>query len=308
MASENVAARMGKVGQPLGFDWDALFDTSALFPLDRLDPALPTDRLDDAADYLALLGEEHASQRPFLNIGAGDWKHPSWRNHDFVQPPYDQYTPPDYNIDLSVLDPWPIEPGFLCGAFTSHTIEHLTDPMVMHIFREMARAIRPGGVFRITTPDFHTAHAAWRINDMRYYNERSTGRMKGSLLAIASNIGFSKGKDVPQLYFERIASCYGGLKTWRGKPLAESLLAESAGRTPEDVADDILAGADFTKKRPNQHINYWTEDRLRRMLSEAGFRLILRSSYGQCILPLMRNKAHFDRTRPNESIWMDAIR
>lgn len=308
MANNHMAVPRGDQAQAPGYGWEALSDTATLFPLDRLDPALLTDRVDDGADYLALLGEERAQERPFLNIGAGDWKHPFWRNHDFVQPPYDQYTPPDYNIDLSDLAPWPIETGFLYGAFTSHTIEHLTDPMVMHIFREMARAIRPGGVFRVTTPDFHTAHAAWRLNDMRYYNERSAGRVKGSVVTIASNIGFSKGKLVPQLYFERVASCYGGIKTWRGKPLAEALLAESEGRNPEQLADEILAGADFTQKRPNQHINYWTEDRLRRMLSEAGFRLILRSSYGQCILPLMRNKAHFDRTRPNESIWVDAVR
>jgi hypothetical protein len=299
---------MSSIEKRRGFDWEALRDSAALFPLDRLDPALMTDRLDDTADYVALFGEDVLERRPFLNIGAGDWRHPCWRNHDFVQPPYDKYTAPDYNLDLSKLEPWPIPGGDLVGGFTSHTIEHLTDPMVAHIFREMARALRPGGVFRVTTPDFHTAYAAWRLNDGRYYDQRSTGRLKRDILTVATNLGFNKGKAVPQLYFERIASCYGRRSEWLGLPLAEGVAKQHEGREPEEAAEAILAGADFAKKNPSQHINYWTEEKLRRMLTEAGFRLVLRSSYGQCVLPLMRNKAHFDRTRPNESIWVDAIR
>lgn len=291
-----------------GFEWDALRDSAELFPLDRLDPGLMTDRQDDSADYLALFGASVAQDRPFLNIGAGDWRHPFWRNHDFVQPPYDKYTLPDYNLDLSKLDPWPLKDGDLLGAFTSHAIEHLTDPMVAHIFREVARILRPGGVFRVSAPDFHTAYTAWRLNDARYYDQRSTGRLKRDILMVATNAGFSRGKTVPQLYFERIASCYGRLTEWRGIPLSQGVLAEHNNRTPEAAADAILAGADFAQKKPSQHINYWTEEKLRQMLTEAGFRLVLRSSYGQCVLPLMRNKAHFDRTRPNESIWVDAVR
>lgn len=292
----------------IGMDWEALQDSAELFPLARLDPTLRTDREDDKADYVALFGEEVLQERPFINIGAGDWRHPCWRNHDFVQPPYDKYTVPDYNIDLSKLDPWPIADASLLAAFTSHTIEHLTDAMVMHVFRETARALRPGGVFRVTTPDFYTAHAAWRLDDARYYDQRSTGRFKRDVVMIATNLGFCKGKLVPQLYFERIASCYGRRTHWRGQPLDVAMIAEHTGKRPEEAAESILEGADFAAKNPSQHINYWTEDKLRTMLVEAGFRLVLRSSYGQSVLPFMRNKAHFDKTRPNESIWVDAIR
>ncbi|MBU8547286.1 MULTISPECIES: class I SAM-dependent methyltransferase [Roseomonadaceae] len=308
MESEKRSLLAPPAVEQAGFDWSALDDTASLFSLANLDDRLMTDRVDDTADYTALLGDKATDLRPFLNIGAGDWSHPCWRNHDFVQPPYDQYTPPDYNIDLSVLESWPVESNFLYGAFTSHTIEHLTDEMVMHIFSEMARIIRPGGVFRISTPDFYTAYAAWKINDARYYDQRSTGRLKRDVLMINTNSGFSKGKPVHQLYFERIASCYGALKEWRGLPLEEAIIAEHASRPPEAAADSILANADFSRKKPNQHINYWTEQKLRRMLVSSGFRLVLRSSYGQSILPLMRNKAYFDKTRPNESIWVDAVR
>jgi len=291
-----------------GWNWEALDDTASLLGLERLDDALLTDRRDDEEDYLALFGARVAEERPFINIGAGNWRHPFWRNHDFVQPPYDKFTPPDYNIDLSNSAAWPIDSETLIGAFTSHTIEHLTDEMVAHVFKEVNRTLRTGGVFRISTPDFHTAYAAWRLADRRYYHQRSTARAKSGRIVYVTSVGFAEGKAVSLKYLERFASCLGRVDTWRGLPVDEGLAMEHAGKRPEDAAECILEEADFSTKPANLHINYWTEEKLRRMLVDAGFRLVLRSSFGQCIFPLMRNKIYFDTTRPNESIWVDAVK
>ena len=291
-----------------GSAWAAIDDCAQLFKCENLDILLSTDRENDVDDYVALFGEEVKTSRPFINIGAGDWQHPLWRNHDYVQPPYHNYTKPDYNIDLSKFDPWPIESSTFLAAYCSHTIEHLTDEMASYIFSETARILKQGGVFRITCPDFYTAYVAWRLGDMRYYDHRSTGRLRGTEASLPTNKGFAKGKSLNNLYFERIASCFGSIKEFGGMPISEFLETVHRGSVPEQGAIAILANADFSTKKPNQHINFWTENKFREMLTAAGFRLVLRSSYGQCIVPTMRNKAYFDRTRPNETIWIDAVK
>ncbi len=77
----------------------------ASWPRYELDADLATDRLDDSSDYIAVFGAEALKTKPFINIGAGDWQHPLLSNLDFVQPPYDKYIPPRYNVDLGILTP-----------------------------------------------------------------------------------------------------------------------------------------------------------------------------------------------------------
>lgn len=295
-------------GYGLGWDWAALDDMARLFPLEKLTTEVMTDRPNDTADYVSLFGSDVVSAKPFVNIGAGDWTHPCWSNHDFVQPPYDKYTPPRYNIDLSKMERWPIEDASILAFFTSHTIEHLTNEMVMHVFEEVARTLKPGGIFRVTTPDYYTAYAAWRIGDGRYYDHRSSGRMKKDVVVITTAPRHTKGGSLSESFLLRVASCLGRVTSWKGRSLDDGIRAEAQDRHPDDLAEALLEEADFARKRPSQHINWWTEEKLRTMLSQAGFRLVLRSSYGQCLFPLMRNKAYFDCTRPNESILVDAVR
>ncbi len=72
----------------------------------------------------------------------------------------------------------------------------------------------------------------------------------------------------------------------------------------EEAYDAILARADYARKEPNQHINWFTSEKLIVLVKEAGFEHAVCTSYGQSICPLMRNKAYFDHTRPNESpMW-----
>ena len=49
-------------------------------------------------------------------------------------------------------------------AFTSHLIEHLTDKAVHNMFNEVSRALKPGGIFRIVTPDLDL-HIRWLLKE-----------------------------------------------------------------------------------------------------------------------------------------------
>jgi hypothetical protein len=61
-------------------------------------------------------------------------------------------------------------------------------------------------------------------------------------------------------------------------------------------------------KSPGDHINWFTESKLHSMLDAAGFRTIFRMGYSQSLFPVLRNRAYFDGTRPNFSIYMEAVK
>lgn len=277
----------------------------------RLD--LPQDRLDDVEDYVSAFGPDVTDEKPFINIGAGDWRHPCWKNLDFVQPPYDTYTPPEYNIDLSILKPLPIEDSSIYLAFTSHTIEHLTDQMVIYWLREIRRTLKPGGVLRIVTPDIETAYWAYLLNDQRYYDQRYNGALKNETVIFRRSNGFaSKYGSTARSFFARFASCYGNPSaisdlSGRTTDIDEALRAALSAYEFEYVLDAYLKEANFAAKKPSQHINWFNFEKLKRILTGVGFAHVVRTSYGQSVCPLMRNKAYFDTTRPNESIYVDAI-
>lgn len=281
----------------------------------QLDPDVTQDREDDAADYVATFGEAVRETRPFLNIGAGKWTHPLWQNHDFVQPPYDKFTPPDLNIDLSVLEPLPVPDESYYLLYTCHTVEHLTKEMMDFWFAECCRILKPGGVLRVVTPDIETAYWAYLTDDLRYYNQRYTSRMKeGGKPVMASSFGFGKKQSgVARNFLARFASCLNNPATIIG-PDGTPMDAEAGvhawfkAKPAAEAYDAILEQGDFATKKPGQHINWYTGEKLSAMLTSAGFDYAVRTSYGQSVCPLMRNKFYFDRTRPNESIYMDAIK
>lgn len=279
-----------------------------------LDPTLSQDREDDVADYVAVFGEDVRQTRPFLNIGAGKWSHPLWQNHDFVQPPYDKFDPPDMNVDLSVLDPLPVADESYYLLYTCHTVEHLTQAMMTHWFAECHRVLKPGGVLRVVCPDIETAYWAYLQDDMRYYNQRYTSRTKNDRPFMASSFGFGMKQDgVARNFLARFASCLNNPRTILGPDGSRMEAAEAVDAwfksTPAAQAyDAITAQGSFADKKPGQHINWYTGAKMSSMLRTAGFAHAVRTSYGQSVSPLMRNKAYFDRTRPNESIYMDAIK
>ena len=180
--------------------------------------------MDDTADYEAVFGAEVLGSKPFLNIGAGDWQHALWSNVDYVQPPYDQYTPPRYNIDLGILTPLPIEDQSIFLVYTCHTVEHLTTEQLRYWFSEVYRVMAPGGVLRIVTPEIETAYWAYLLGDMRYYDQRYTAGIKGEQIGFRRSSGFGqKFGSLPRAFLARFASCLGNpeqMPDFRGEIVA----------------------------------------------------------------------------------------
>jgi SAM-dependent methyltransferase len=49
--------------------------------------------------------------------------------------------------------PLPYADGAFEGAYSEHTLEHMYPPEALALLREVARVLKPGGVFRVSVPD-----------------------------------------------------------------------------------------------------------------------------------------------------------
>src|SRR5262245_54988513 len=121
------------------------------------------------AQYEKLFSCEALTQRRFYNFGAGNWRHPRWTNIDYGSDwyAYDRSLI-DLTWDIAALGPAPIESGVGEAAYCSHTIEHVLETHVDHLFREVARILKPCAVFRVTCPNARIYYEAWRRRDTSF--------------------------------------------------------------------------------------------------------------------------------------------
>lgn len=79
-----------------------------------------------------------------LNIGAGREPVTGWINTDVVW---------QGHVYLDATQPWPVPPASVDLVYADNVIEHVTKAQGREVFRHAFSALRPGGVFRLATPD-----------------------------------------------------------------------------------------------------------------------------------------------------------
>jgi len=99
------------------------------------------------------LRRAHGSGRPLLlNLGSGTYNAPGWINIDLWGMHSAWGVDPDVLWDLR--KPLPLPDGSVSGVFMEHVLEHLPAPVGLAAIDECARLLAPGGVLRISVPDF----------------------------------------------------------------------------------------------------------------------------------------------------------
>ncbi len=79
-----------------------------------------------------------------VNIGSGGKPLPGWVNCDVV------WRVPNF---LDATKPWPVPDGSVDFVYADNVIEHIPLPLGRQLFTHTFRALKPGGVFRLATPD-----------------------------------------------------------------------------------------------------------------------------------------------------------
>jgi predicted SAM-dependent methyltransferase len=267
----------------------------------------------DVALYERLYPRKSLDRRAFYNIGAGGFRHRYWTNVDNESEWYQGYQGDRIGIswDLLKMQPLPIDSGTAEVVYTSHVIEHVTDEANANLFREAYRALKPGGTFRLTTPNIDLYVRAYRAGDRDFFYWTKNHDDP----ALLKRMGLAKPWDqgsLQQLFLYEFAS---SVSTLHGDGAAEKIDDAEFDRVFREMSDEQAmnyctskVSLDVQRKYPGNHVNWWSYAKLERMLREAGFKTIRQSAFGQSHCPVLRNTRYFDNTHPAISLYAEAVK
>ncbi len=188
-----------------------------------------------------------------INIGPGIWKEEGWTTLDC-------YVQADIQLDLRKCTPFPIVDNVVEKVFSSHCIEHIEDPHLEFMLKEVYRAMKPGGILRLSCPDADGALEAYKNNDRDWFTGICT-RKNDSIGALLLNtfVSYEAGVGGPQVPEEEVRKQFNSLEK-------------------DEFIKWCLSHVD--RSRPYiAHINAIYYEKLEKMLKKAGFVDIEKSSF-----------------------------
>ncbi len=240
------------------------------------------------------------SEPKYVNVGAGTFRHPYWHNLDYPNKFYSAAQRRNIHIthDLSRLTPIPIRTSSLRVIYCSHVVEHLTDRCVEYFLGEAFRCLERGGILRISCPDIDLEYQAFTRGDIEFWPFPSpwgTGALS-----------------IEQRFLEHFATVLterhpdSSCRKFRDADVREVFKRLSMQDALKFLVDSIPPAS--LAKYPENHVNWFNEEKLTCMLRKAGFKLVRPSKYGQSHCPLLRDVLLFDSTCPEVSLYVECER
>ena len=228
-------------------------------------------------------------QRLMINIGGGYYFRRHWRILDSRSEWYGFIKGAiDYEFDLLSGAPFPFASDSVYLFYSSHSLEHIPQEYCQHIFDEIFRCLRPGGAIRLTMPDFDLACEAFGRNSLDFFVEP-----RGACIE------------------ERFLNFFATYVKERVRP--EEVRERFRLMRREDLGDYYTRQVprESQRKFTGNHINWWTYEKVHRMLDRAGFRDIYRSTPQGSRFSEMRGEGReggFDSTYPEMSLFVEAVK
>lgn len=247
--------------------------------------------LNDLVHYRNIYGVEPVAQRAFYNVGAGIFSHPAWTNIDHFSERYKQNVT-HLDIDLFKCEDWPIDDTSAFAVYSSHTVEHISMPASVKMFEEAYRVLRPGGFFRVTTPN---APLFW---DSSLKNDKSVWYY------LYRNQEYVDRYTIKELLIDYFASQV-NLDKVLMKQVCDDPRSEGS---MEDVLDFFISfcTVELQAKYPEGHMNWWSAEKMMALMKKVGFKEMYVSQFGQSKCPVMKNTTFFDNTHPEISLYVEA--
>lgn len=242
--------------------------------------------------------EEDLRNKCFINIGAGSFNHVYWTNVDYESDHYKKLQTDFVNYDLMSLSSLTFNDNSVCLAYSSHTIEHVTDEAVQNLFDEVYRVLKPNAGFRVTAPCANLAFNAYKSNDIEFFYWRHWQ---------SNNNGgtFLKKWSIESLFVHHFATELVTRKVGGSEVDTDKLL--HCVNCVEDI-ESITSLCSFNPDNPGYHINWWNEDKVMEMLIASGFSQVYVSGFGKSRFAPMRDVELFDSTHPTISFYVEAVK
>ena len=259
-------------------------------------------------DY-AKYAKESIENKRFYNVGAGSFFHPYWTNIDFVSDWYSKLQTNVVHHDLMKLEPLPILTSTAEIIYTSHTIEHVSEDAVRNLFREAFKALKQGGVFRVTTgPDAELDWRALKAGDSSWFYWDEWYKDSGTYEDKYFNPPTSSTLQERWLHHVSSQLVSNDISPSKVKLTAEQISEIIESKDMESSLNYFTSLCEFNPERPGNHITWWSYEKINQFLREAGFTNVYRSGYGQSISPILRNVNIFDNTHPQMSVYCEALK
>lgn len=256
------------------------------------------------------------TSRPYLNVGPGSFSHPNWMTADKT---YDglawtkarrgvEQHPVDYVWDMYDRKSIAERDGFFKIIYCSHVIEHCFDDDVRFFLLEARRLLRPGGTLRLVCPDADLLIRAFANGDRAFFFHylcvKSQRYYLGDVLAMSAQ---EQDAIVASFVLDWVS-----LVMNKRNPINFSAPeAIQFLRKHEDLTLAFSKASAFSCRDVNKtvggHVNWFTADKLEKMMRDVGFSAVYRSGYLQSRCVELRDDRYFDRTDPEMSLYMEAV-
>lgn len=252
---------------------------------------------------------ESLEKKYFYNVGSGNFYHPFWSNLDYVSDWYKSVQKNVIHIDLMEKKPLPIADNSAEVFYTSHTIEHIKDDAVENLFKEVYRALKPGGFFRVTTgPDADTDYEALMRGDEDWFFWNKWYEKPGTYEQTYHKPATSVPLEERWLHHVASQLAPNDKSPSSLKINSEKIKEILSKKTKEEALNYFTSLCEFQSARPGNHISWWNYEKIHSYLKKAGFKNIYKSGYGQSFCPVLRNTRYFDNTHPQISIYVEAVK
>lgn len=262
--------------------------------------------------YVKKYGRQAVDEKRFYNVGQATFFHPAWTVVDYFKKPDSSILLPGpfaIHYDLMSLQPMPVEDSSAELIYTSHTLEHVTNEAVNFFLKEAYRILKPGGMIRIVTPDIKLTYRAWRDNDADFFYWVPNSYPDGNWHEFNLRIPL-KEATLTQVFLEDFASTASEIVVvGADKRISDEEMQHLFNTMSMEEALDYCISrcpVELQHQFPYQHMNWFTEEKMGKMLKEAGFLEVYASRWGQSFSSVMRNTDYFDNNSPKMSMYMEA--
>jgi predicted SAM-dependent methyltransferase len=233
-----------------------------------------------------------------INIGSCDFSKDGWYTLDKLCSHYSsRQNTIDIDHNLMSKNNIPLSDNSIKVAYSSHTIEHISDEYVQHLFDEVYRILEPGGMFRVTCPDIDRCYQAYMNDDREYIGNwllNPVGKEKFKSHGLGEQFLFIFSSYLSPYRTHVTTSDLGQIK----KYTEEEINKVFTENTKTDALDFFTKECQEHAKSiqgnyPGEHISWWDYDKIKIFMECAGFKNV--------------EKEHFNRSRSFELIGFDHL-
>ncbi len=233
----------------------------------------------------------------FVSLGdtCSSFYRPGWETVDLVDA--------DYILDFR-KEPLPFGDEMIDAAYSSHVIEHISFDDGLKLFSEVYRCLKPGGVFRISTPDMDLLLSRYLSNDWRFFLQADGDYI---LRRVCKGILPPESLLIHNRLIGWFASYSGRLDTAGGPIVSPQLVEEKLNKLSKYQFRDWCVSL-LEPGRIYAHIHLYDYNELYATLRKVGFSQVEKSEYGKSNNPVMLNPSIDSAKHKIYSLYVEAVK